>query len=67
MVHFGNYVLQRQIEKAGKGKEKSPGCVAQLVRALSQNAKVVGSIPDQGTYKNQPIVKASVRCSSLSL
>ena len=29
--------------------------VAQLIRMLSQHAKVVGLIPGQGTYKNQPI------------
>ena len=32
-----------------------PGQVAQLVRALSGYAKVAGSIPGQGTYKNQPM------------
>ena len=32
-----------------------PGQVAQLVRALSWYAKVAGSIPGQGTYKNQPM------------
>ena len=34
---------------------QSPGQVAQLVRASSQNTKVEGSIPGQGTYKNQPM------------
>ena len=33
----------------------SPGGVAQLVRALSRYAKVVGSISGQGTYKQQPM------------
>ena len=33
----------------------SPGWVAQLVRVLSQYAKVVGLISGQGTYKNQPM------------
>ena len=33
----------------------SPGWVAQLVRALSPYAEVTGSIPCQGTYKNQPV------------
>ena len=33
----------------------SPGQVAQLVRELSQYAKVVGLISHQGTYKNQPM------------
>ena len=52
-------------------KKPCPGRVALLVRALSQYAKVVGSIPGQGTHKNQP-VNASVsgttnRCFSLSL
>ena len=32
-----------------------PGWVAQLVRMLSWYAKVVGSIPGQGTCKNQPM------------
>ena len=32
-----------------------PGQVVQLVRASSQCAKAVGSIPSQGTYKNQAI------------
>ena len=30
-----------------------PGPVAQLVTALSLYAKVVGSVPGQGTYNNQ--------------
>ena len=29
--------------------------VAQLVRVLSQYTKVMGLIPSQGTYKNQPM------------
>ena len=33
---------------------RGPGWVAQLVRALAQNIKVVGSMPSQGTYKKQP-------------
>ena len=32
-----------------------PGQVAQLVRALSQYAKVAGLIPRQGTYEKQPM------------
>ena len=32
-----------------------PGWVCQLVRASSRYAKVSGSIPGQGTYKNQPM------------
>ena len=32
-----------------------PGWVGQLIRALPQYAKVAGSIPGQGTYKNQPM------------
>ena len=32
-----------------------PGQVAQLVRALSQCAKVEGLITCQGTYKKQPM------------
>ena len=40
--------------EAIKNKETGPGQVAQLVRATSWYAKVAGSIPGQGTYKNQP-------------
>ena len=32
-----------------------PGQVAQLVRESSQNAKVSGLIPGQGTYEKQPM------------
>ena len=32
-----------------------PSQVAPLVRASSQYAKFAGSIPCQGTYKNQPV------------
>ena len=32
-----------------------PGWVAELVGALSQCTKVVGLIPGQGTYENQPM------------
>ena len=32
-----------------------PGWVAQLVRALSQYSKVVGSIPGKVTFENQPV------------
>ena len=32
-----------------------PGWVAQLVGASSWRAKVMGSIPSRGTYKNQPM------------
>ena len=46
------------------------GWVAQLVEALSQYAKVVGSIPNQGIYKEQPINAwisgTTNRCFSLS-
>ena len=31
------------------------GQVAQLVKVLFQYVKVAGSIPGQGTYKNQPM------------
>ena len=34
-------------------KQKLPGQVAQLVRALSRYAKVAGLISNQGTYKKQ--------------
>ena len=32
-----------------------PWPVAQLAKALSLRAEVMGSIPGQGTYKNQPM------------
>ena len=35
-------------------KDIGPGQVAQLARVLPRYAKVAGSIPSQGTYKNQP-------------
>ena len=38
-----------------KINELGPDWVAQLIRALSQYAKVMGSIPSQGTCKNQPM------------
>ena len=46
LVYLGCY---NEIPQAG------PGQVAQLVRASSQYDKVVGSIPGQGIYKNQPM------------
>ena len=45
---------QKELRKLNKNKG-SPGWVARLVRASSRYAKVVGSIPCQGTYKNQPM------------
>ena len=33
---------------------RSPGRIVPLVRASSQYAKAVGSIPGQDTYENQP-------------
>ena len=36
-------------------EQKSPGRVAQLVEALYQCPRLVGSIPGQGTYKTQPM------------
>ena len=35
--------------------DSGPGQVAQLVKASSPNSKVAGSIPGQGTYKEQPL------------
>ena len=35
--------------------QRCPGLVAQLVRVSSPYAKVVGLMPGQGTYKNQPV------------
>ena len=49
----------------------SPGQVAQLVRALSYYAKVMGLIRSQGTYESQPMNAqmggTTNRCFSLSL
>lgn len=46
-----------------------PGWVTEAVRALSQYAKAAGSIPGQGTYKNQPLdvrmSEATNQCLSL--
>ena len=48
-----------------------PGRVGQLVRALSQQVKVTGSIPSEGTYKKQPmnaqISGTTNQCFSLSI
>ena len=38
-----------------KNDSHGPGRVAQLGRVSSQHAKVAGSIPGQGTDKNQPM------------
>ena len=45
--------------KKKKNKLSGSGQVAQLVKAKFQYAKVVGSIPGQGTYKNQPMKGSS--------
>ena len=49
---WGSYLLLRVVENIIINREVlvSPGQVAQLVRASSQYAKVVGLIPRQGTY-----------------
>ena len=47
--------LAKGEEESGKAESIIPGCVAPLVRALFQYAKVVGSIPGQGTHKKQPM------------
>ena len=61
-------IWEKSILKARKG---CPGRVAQLVGASSLYAKVAGSVPTQGTYKNQPknwrISEIANRCVSLSL
>ena len=36
-------------------QQSRPGRVGLLVRTWSRYTKVVGSIPGQGTYKNQPM------------
>ena len=41
--------------KATYIRKLDPGWVAQLVRALSQYAMVVGLIPSEGPYRNQPV------------
>ena len=38
-----------------KVNKSGPDGAAQLVRMWSQYTKVAGSIPGQGTYKNQPM------------
>ena len=58
------------LEEYLKKCNTSPGQVAQLVRAPSRHAKVMGSIPDQGTYKkstNRCINKWNNKSISLSL
>ena len=42
-------------KKNQAGKKDGPGQVAHLVTASSWYAKFAGSIPGQGTYKNQPM------------
>ena len=39
--------------KTSKIEKYRPGWVAQFIKTSSQYAKVVGSIPGQGTYKDQ--------------
>ena len=41
------------VKQKKKNTRIGPGWVAQLVRALSHFVKVAGSIPSQGSYKNQ--------------
>ena len=48
-----NHVFQ--VLKFKTQRNAGPGQVAQLIRALSWYAKVAGSIPGQGTFKNQPM------------
>ena len=52
-------------------EQKNSGQVAQLIRASSQYAKVMGLIPGKGTYKKQPmnaqVSGTTNRCLSLSL
>ena len=43
------------MQPEGKKCTYVPGQVAQLVRALAQCAEVVGGIPGQGIYENQPM------------
>ena len=49
------YPHTREYQSDLKKEIPGPGQVAHLVRALSPYAKVVGSIPSQGSYKNQPM------------
>ena len=65
-TEFGS-VGKKKKERAQRNRDKHiqtvrdsktnrcPNWVAQLVRASSQYAKVVGSIPGQDIYKNQPM------------
>ena len=53
--------MNQQVESLSKDTKiifkkpnRNSGQVAQLVRVAGWYAKVVGSIPGQGTYKNQP-------------
>ena len=66
----GNGPLMSQLDIV-KVRNDGPGLVAQLVRAPFWYVKVVGSIPGQGTYKNQPMNAWMSRttnwCLSLSL
>ena len=41
-------------KQTNKMVHAAPGWVAQQVRESSWYTKVAGSIPNQGTYKNQP-------------
>ena len=47
--------LEKQSENKNQESYKSPDQVAQLIAALSQHAKVVGSILGQSTYEKQPM------------
>ena len=57
VAHLKLMLCQLHLKKKKKKKKKKPqdpGPVAQLVRGSSWYAKVVVSIPSQGTNKNQP-------------
>ena len=48
-------LVRTEIHYFKTNKQPHPGQVAQLVRAVSGYAKIVGLIPSQGTYKKQPM------------
>ena len=54
-VQSGEMPVQRPLREGVEKMMRGPWLDAQLVRALSQCDKVVGLIPGQGTYNNQPI------------
>ena len=48
-------ICGRELSYDMNKEQKNSGQVAQLIRASSQYAKVMGLIPGKGTYKKQPM------------